>query len=189
MNVTINKLNKLHRYKKCNDRATIKNIMDTLTPSQRHNAMSHIRSTNSIPERTVRSALHGIGFRFRKNDRRYPGTPDIVLPHYHAVIFVNGCFWHGHGLVTQTATARTTKRACQYARLPKTNTAFWQAKIERNKERDRKEIEQLLADGWRVCVVWECAITGKNRAGKIKDVSERISLWLEEGFDEPYFEI
>ena len=152
--------------------------MDTLTPQQRHTTMSHIRATETIPERTVRAALHNIGFRFRKNDRRYPGTPDIVLPHYHAVIFVNGCFWHYH-----------TSKACPHARLPKTNTAFWQAKLERNKERDRKEIEQLLSDGWRVCVVWECAITGKKRAQKIKYVSEKISLWLEEGFDEPCLEI
>lgn len=163
--------------------------MDTLTPKQRHITMSHIRAKDTIPERTVRSAMHTIGFRFRKNDRRYPGTPDIVLPHYHAVIFVNGCFWHGHTLKAQTAIQSSATHGCLYARLPKTNTAFWEAKINRNKERDRKEIEQLLSDGWRVCVVWECAITGKNRASKIQYVSEKISLWLEEGFDEPYMEI
>lgn len=151
--------------------------MDTLTPLQRHTVMSHIRSTNTVPELTVRSALFRLGFRFRKNDRRYTGTPDIVFSHYHAVIFVNGCFFHGH-----------SHEHCKLSRLPKSNTEYWQKKIERNKQRDKEDAQKLMNDLWRVGVVWECSITGKNRAQKIRNVAEEISLWLEEGFDEPYKE-
>ncbi len=172
--------------------------MDTLTPTQRHNNMSHIRSKDTKPEREVRSALHAIGFRFRKNYNRLPGKPDIVLPKYRAVIFVNGCFWHGHAPYAMSAailgkTKKIKKSAwkkepCSKYRLPKSNTDFWRSKISRNRERDREETEMLLKDGWRVAVVWECSITGKKRAVKIRAVSESISLWLEEGFDERFRE-
>lgn len=149
--------------------------MDDLSPSQRHTNMSHIRSTGSKPETAIRSALFRLGFRFRKNDRRYTGTPDIVMPRYHAVIFVNGCFWHGH------------EHNGKF-RLPKSNTEYWRDKIERNKQRDKQDVQQLMKDLWRVAVVWECSITGRNRTQKICDVAAKISLWLEEGFDEPYKE-
>jgi DNA mismatch endonuclease, patch repair protein len=82
-----------------------------------------------------------IGFRFRKNDRRFAGKPDIVFPHYHTAIFVNGCFWHAH-------------EHCVKFVLPKSNTEFWQKKLTRNKERDRKDYDVLLNDSWRVGVVW-----------------------------------
>ena len=149
--------------------------MDVLSAADRHKNMSNIRAKDTRPEKEIRSALHRIGFRFRKNDSRLPGKPDIVLPNYKAVIFVNGCFWHGH-------------TGCKYFVIPKTNTEFWQNKINRNKERDKAEIEQLQKDGWRVGVVWECSITGKNRSSKIGDVSEKISLWLEEEFEETFME-
>lgn len=141
--------------------------MDTLTPAQRSYNMSRIRSTDTKPEKQIRSALFRMGFRFRKNDRRYPGTPDIVLPHYHAVIFVNGCFWHGH-------------KGCKLFRIPKTNVDYWQNKIAGNVVRDTKQIHDLIRDGWRVGVVWECAISGKKRASKINDVASQICYWLEE---------
>ena len=172
--------------------------MDTLTPQQRHTVMSHIRSNNTVPELTVRSALFRLGFRFRKNDRRYSGTPDIVFPHYHAVIFVNGCFFHGHAIKEQTSITSTysngglaatySRGHCKLSRLPKTNTEYWRNKIERNKQRDKEDAQKLMNDLWRVGVVWECSITGKNRAQKIRNVAEEISLWLEEEFDEPYKE-
>ena len=149
--------------------------MDTLTPAQRHKNMSNIRAKETEPEKEIRSALHKIGFRFRKNDSRLPEKPDIVLPHYNAVIFVNCCFWHGY-------------TGCKKFVVPKTNTEFWLNKIDRNKKRDKAEIEQLQEDGWRVGVVWECSITGKGRAVKIRDVSEEISFWLEEGFYEIFKE-
>lgn len=93
----------------------------------------------------------------------------MVLPRYHAVIFVNGCFWHGH-------------RRCRKYVVPKTNTQFWVDKIARNRERDEKQIQQLISEGWRVGIVWECSISGKRRDIKLLNVSESICLWLE---DEP----
>ncbi len=149
--------------------------MDRLTPEQRSLNMSKIHSKNTKPEVFLRKALFKAGFRFRKNDKRYIGTPDILLPHYNAVIFINGCFWHGH-------------ENCQLFRLPKTNTEFWKNKIERNKKRDSKIIKTYLENCWRVAVVWECSITGKNRAQKLSKVTAELSLWLEEELDENYKE-
>ena len=144
--------------------------MDTLTPQQRHYNMSRIKGSDTKPEKLVRSQLHSFGFRFRKNYRKLPGKPDIVLPKYHAILFINGCFWHWH-------------EGCRQMRFPKTNTEFWKKKLLGNRDRDKEEIKRLLSDGWRVGVVWECSITGKNRALKIMTVSEEIALWLEEEFE------
>lgn len=137
--------------------------------------MSQIKSRDTKPELLVRSYLHKLGFRFRKNDKRLTGKPDLYFPRYYAVIFVNGCFWHGH-------------RFCRKVRIPKSNTEYWTQKIERNKERDKEEVKSLLEQGYRVGVVWECSITGKNRAQKIQALSESVALWLEEGFDQNYKE-
>lgn len=104
--------------------------MDKLTPEQRSLNMSKIHSKNTKPEVFLRKALFKAGFRFRKNDKRYIGTPDILLPHYNAVIFINGCFWHGH-------------ENCRLFRLPKTNIEFWKNKIEKNKKRDVKNHKNL----------------------------------------------
>lgn len=128
--------------------------------------MSLIKSSETKPERQIRSELFRMGFRFRKNDRRLLGKPDIVLPHYHAVVFVNGCFWHAHG--------------CSRFKMPKTNPEFWKEKFERNKARDREQVEKLLKEDWRVGLVWECSILGKRRSVKITDVASRICYWLEE---------
>lgn len=203
--------------------------MDTLSPSQRHTNMSHIRSTGNSLETELRSQLFRFGFRFRKNDRRLAGSPDIVFSHYHAVIFINGCFWHAHGwngkkpqsiddenpmndsddknsaadntmeeiphVVTCKRTADSnlmsqqtktnTPIICTKFRFPKSNTDFWYRKFQRNTERDSRDIQKLLEQGWRVGVVWECSITGKKRREKVYDVAARISLWLEEEFSEP----
>lgn len=137
--------------------------------------MSKIHSENTKPEVFLRKALFKAGFRFRKNDKRYIGTPDILLPHYNAVIFINGCFWHGH-------------ENCRLFRLPKSNVEFWKNKIERNKKRDSKIIKTYLENFWRVAVVWECSITGKNRTQKLSKVTEELSLWLEEEPDENFKE-
>lgn len=137
--------------------------------------MSKIHSKDTKPEIFLRSALFKAGFRFRKNDRRFLGTPDIVLPHYNAVIFINGCFWHGH-------------KNCSLFRLPKTNTEYWKKKIERNAERDKEITRKYLENGFRVGIVWECSITGKKRAEKLAKTTEDISEWLEERFDENYRE-
>lgn len=169
----------------------------------RHKNMAAIRSTGGSLETSLRSQLFRFGFRFRKNDKRLAGSPDIVFPHYHAVIFVNGCFWHAHGWSPPAARKKSGKGTCalvfsadSYAlspkcskfRMPKSNEEFWTAKFTRNRERDIRDISELMREGWRVCVVWECSITGKNRRSRVYDAASRISLWLEEGFSEPFME-
>ena len=119
--------------------------MDVLTPEQRHKNMSRIRGQDTKPEEIVRKYLFSKGFRYRKNDRRYPGKPDIVLPKYRAVIFINGCFWHQHA-------------GCRYASIPKSRQDFWLPKLRGNVERDQQNIDALTKSGWRVIVVWECEI-------------------------------
>lgn len=124
--------------------------MDRLTKEQRHRNMAAIRGKNTKPEILVRKFLFNRGFRFRLNYPRLPGHPDIVLRKYRTVIFVNGCFWHGHD-------------GCKYFRLPKTNVDFWQTKIEKNKVRDKKEQCQLAAMGWHCVTIWECQLKSKLR--------------------------
>ena len=119
--------------------------MDKITPEQRHYTMSRIRGKDTKPEILVRKYLFSEGFRFRKNDKRYPGHPDIVLPKYKTVVFVNGCFWHGH-------------EGCKYYTIPKTNTDFWVAKVQRNQARDRSDVEKLSQMGWNVITIWECQL-------------------------------
>ena len=107
--------------------------------------MSHIHSASTKPELLLRKSLWRLGFRYRANDKRLPGKPDIVLPKYHTVIFVHGCFWHGH-------------KDCPNYTVPKTNTEFWTKKITRNQERDQETWRQLEAKGWYVLIVWECEL-------------------------------
>lgn len=125
-------------------------MTDKLTPEQRHNCMSRIRSKDTKPELTVRRFLFSHGYRFRIHVHRLPGTPDIVMRKYHVAIFVNGCFWHGH-------------TNCNLYVTPKSNTDFWQNKIERNKSRDERVTLQLRKMGWHVIRIWECQLTPKNR--------------------------
>ncbi len=107
--------------------------------------MSRIHGKDTKPELLVRKFLFSRGFRFRKNDKRYPGRPDIVLPKYNTVIFVNGCFWHGH-------------EECRYFVMPKSNIDFWKSKIRTNIDRDRRNYSMLADMGWKVLVVWECEL-------------------------------
>ncbi|MCM1060539.1 MAG: very short patch repair endonuclease [Eubacterium sp.] len=123
--------------------------------------MSQIRSVNTKPEETVRKFLFSRGFRYRKNDRRFPGKPDIVLPKYRTVIFVNGCFWHGHN-------------GCRYFVMPKSNTNYWKNKIERNIVRDRKNIELLEQQGWKVIVIWECQLKKDVRDAALCKLEDKI---------------
>jgi len=120
-------------------------MTDNLTPQRRSWNMSRIRSTDTKPEIILRSVLHRIGFRFRVNRRDLPGRPDIVLPKYHTVIFVHGCFWHQHP-------------NCVEATRPKTNKNYWNAKLDGNEKRDRKNIQALYDKGWCVYRFWECEI-------------------------------
>ena len=117
--------------------------MDVHDKETRSYNMSCIKGKGTKPEEIVRKYLFSQGFRYRKNDKRLPGTPDIVLPKYKTVIFVNGCFWHGH-------------KGCKYFVWPKNNAEFWKNKIESNISRDRKKAETLKDQGWKVIVVWEC---------------------------------
>lgn len=123
---------------------------DKLTPEQRHRCMASIKSRNTKPEVLVRKFLFARGLRFRINVKRLPGTPDIVLKKYRTCIFVNGCFWHGH-------------EGCNYYVMPKTNTEFWKAKIERNRARDLDRRIKLRDMGWHVIQIWECQLKPKVR--------------------------
>ena len=119
--------------------------MDTLSKAERSWNMAKIRGKDTGPERAVRSLLHRAGYRFRLHVKDLPGKPDIVLPKYHAVIFVHGCFWHRH-------------RNCKMASIPKTHRKFWADKFARNVANDRKHLRQLRRLGWKVLVVWECQL-------------------------------
>lgn len=126
--------------------------------------MSGIRSTNTKPELQIRRALHALGFRYRLHARNVLGKPDLVLPRYRAAIFINGCFWHGHD--------------CPLFRIPGTRQEFWKAKISRTVERDAEVRDQLIEQGWRHLIVWECALRGRNRLGLTETVT-RIANWLQ----------
>lgn len=140
--------------------------MDTLTPEQRRKNMQHIRSKDTKPEIIARKFLFSKGFRYRKNDSRLPGHPDIVLPKYHTVVFVHGCFWHRHP-------------DCPKATTPVNNRDFWQNKFDKNVERDIKEQKQLGDMGWNVIVVWECEISDKkNRTKRLETLAKEIHGFL-----------
>lgn len=116
---------------------------DVHSPTQRSYNMSRIKGKDTKPELLVRKFLFSKGFRYRVNDKRLPGKPDIVLPKYKTVIFVNGCFWHGHD-------------GCKHATLPKTRIDWWANKLAKNQENDRKYYSALQIAGWMVIVVWTC---------------------------------
>ena len=120
-------------------------MADVHTPEQRSYNMSRIHSKNTKPEELVRKYLFSQGFRYRKNDARLPRKPDIVLPKYKTVIFVNGCFWHGH-------------EGCRYFVWPKNNAEFWEEKITGNIQRDKHNRQLLANQGWRVIEIWECQL-------------------------------
>ena len=138
--------------------------------------MRGIRGSNTQPELQVRKALHARGFRYRLNVKDLPGRPDIVLPKWKAVIFVHGCFWHAH-------------QGCRYFRLPATRTGFWQEKLATNAARDARQIEQLRAGGWRILVVWECALrknaaTVLEKASSFLNSDEQLGQLSEDGVPE-----
>lgn len=119
-------------------------MVDRLTKEQRHRNMTAIRGQNTKPEIEVRKLLHRLGYRYKLHDRTLPGTPDIVLPRFRAVVMVHGCFWHLHG--------------CSRTTIPETRRDFWLAKLESNRARDKRKEEQLRAAGWNVVTVWECEL-------------------------------
>lgn len=141
-------------------------MADIKTKEARSYNMSRIKGKNTKPEELVRKYLFANGFRYRKNDKRYPGSPDIVLPKYKTVIFVNGCFWHGH-------------TGCRYFVWPKSNADFWKAKISGNIQRDAQCIRLLQEQGWNVIVLWECKLRKVNRESTLLQLKEQLRQSLD----------
>lgn len=125
--------------------------------------MSGIRGKNTKPEMMIRRALHARGFRYRIHCKDLPGNPDLCFPKYRAVIFVHGCFWHGHD--------------CHLFKWPKTRPEFWASKIKRNRVVDEAAVEALANSGWRTATVWECALKGRTLLG-LDEISRRCADWL-----------
>lgn len=139
-------------------------MADIVDRETRSRMMAGIRGADTRPEIALRRALHRMGFRYRLQPLDLPGRPDLVFPKYRAVVFVHGCFWHRHP-------------GCPYAYEPKSNVDFWQRKFRENAERDRRVIGKLRNRGWRVAVVWECAV----RRGRADAVAEALAAWLRSG--------
>ena len=136
-------------------------MADTVDRATRSRIMAGIGSRDTRPELTLRRAIHARGLRYRLHDRRLPGTPDLVFRRFDAVCFVHGCFWHRHA-------------GCRYTTMPTTREEFWRAKFDANTERDRRNRRDLLKAGWRVAIVWECAL----RQRVERDIALRIDQWL-----------
>ena len=137
-------------------------MADIVDRETRSRMMSGIRGRDTKPELAIRRHLHAAGYRFRVHDRRLPGCPDLVLPKHRAVIFVHGCFWHHH-------------EQCRFATIPATRAEFWKSKFESNQLRDNRNSETLLRAGWRVAVVWECAV----KVHREESVTAQLIRWLD----------
>lgn len=137
-------------------------MADTFSKEQRSDIMRKVKSSNTKPELLLRSRLHRLGFRFRINQKKLPGTPDIVLPKYHTVINVHGCFWHGH-------------ENCKRSTLPETNKPYWANKIQRNKSRDETNKCKLIDAGWRVINVFECELNSKKIQETLSNIVNTIT--------------
>lgn len=136
-------------------------MADIVDRATRSRIMSRIRGADTGPERLLRRALHRLGLRYRLRPRHLPGRPDLVFPKYRAAVFVHGCFWHRHP-------------GCPWAYEPKSNVEFWRRKFEENVERDRRVMAELRRRGWRVAVVWECAL----RRADPETVARQLAEWL-----------
>ena len=140
-------------------------MADIVSPEVRSRMMAGIRGKNTKIEVLVRKALFAKGFRYRLHQKHLPGRPDLVMPGRKIAVFVHGCYWHGHD--------------CGLFRLPKSNSEFWKEKINANSARDFRNVSALVSAGWRVAIVWECALRGKGDAAH-SDVADRLSSWIEE---------
>ncbi|WP_096361476.1 very short patch repair endonuclease [Sulfuricaulis limicola] len=138
-------------------------MTDIVDRATRSRMMSGIRSKNTKPELLIRKGLFSKGYRYRLHGTKLPGKPDLVFPKYKAVVFVHGCFWHGHN--------------CRIFKWPSKRAGFWKKKILGNKRRDHKQVTALVSQGWRVLVIWECAIKGPGRRD-LSYVVERSASWL-----------
>jgi DNA mismatch endonuclease (patch repair protein) len=141
-------------------------MTDVHTEAQRRRNMSAVRSKDTHPEMLIRRGLHARGFRYSLHHRKLPGHPDLVLRKYNAVVFIHGCFWHGHD--------------CPLFRWPASRADFWRAKIGRNREVDARSALTLTSGGWRILTIWECALKGPDRR-PIEDVLEQAGNWLVSG--------
>jgi DNA mismatch endonuclease (patch repair protein) len=138
-------------------------LPDVVSPATRSRMMAGIRGKNTRPEMLIRQGLHRLGYRFRLHAAELPGKPDLILPKYRAVIFVQGCFWHGHD--------------CHLFKWPKTRSEWWQDKIRRTRKRD-EDIRILISKlGWRQALVWECSLKGRTRRN-IEEILASLSHWL-----------
>lgn len=138
-------------------------MVDVVDRKTRSRMMSGIRGKNTRPELLIRKGLHARGFRFRLHDKRLPGKPDLVLPKYSAVIFVHGCFWHGHD--------------CHLFKWPQSRRDFWRTKITRNKAKDAESYASLKKEGWYILTIWECALKGRTRR-PLDQVLDTATDWL-----------
>ena len=138
-------------------------MADKFSKETRSYIMSRIRGKDTKPEILVRKYLFARGLRFRKNDKRYPGRPDVVLPKYKTAVFVHGCFWHLH-------------EGCKYAKMPKSNVEYWEKKLYGNRERDARNKEELKAMGWKVITVWECELKKSNIQTTLKRIKESLMM-------------
>ena len=136
-------------------------MADVHTIQQRSYNMSRIKSRDTKPELLVRKFLFAHGYRYKLNDKKLPGKPDIVLPKYHTIIFVHGCFWHGHS-------------NCKYFTVPKTRTKWWTDKINRNKANYAKAVKALQKDGWKIITVWECKLKPAKVEKTLRDILVRL---------------
>ena len=164
--------------------------MDKLTPEQRHKNMAAIRGKNTKPELIVRKGLWSRGFRYRLNHRRLPGHPDLVLRKYRTCIFVNGCFWHGHGvaMAPQIENLEFRIKSSDCCKIPKSNREFWVEKIRRNKERDKEEQRRLAEMGWHCITVWECELKPSVREKTLDSIAFTLNhIWLQDhSIPKPY---
>ena len=176
----MDKLSKQQRYAK----AAIKQEQSdaSISSAEREQArrsanMAAIRSKDTKPEMIVRRGLWKRGFRYRLNHKRLPGHPDLVLRKYRTCIFVNGCFWHGHGATLNEKGEMRSEKCC--CKIPKTNREFWVAKIRRNKERDKEEQKKLAAMGWHCITVWECELKPTKREETLDSIAFTLNhIWL-----------
>ncbi len=147
-------------------------MVDVVSPQKRSQMMSGIRGKDTKPELQIRKALHARGFRYRLHNKNLPGKPDLTLPKYNAVIFVHGCFWHLHD--------------CHLFKWPSTRPEFWQKKITGNKIKDKESITKLKKSNWRILIVWECALKGKEKLD-FQYIIDTIDKWLNSS--QNFFEI
>ena len=151
-------------------------MSDILTNAQRHTCMAAIHGKDTKPEMVVRKWLWGHGFRYRLNHPRLPGKPDIVMRKYRTCIFVNGCFWHGHGVAMPPVESLKLKvESSECCKIPKTNRDFWVAKIRRNQERDTRVQHELAAMGWHSITIWECELKPKVREKTLESLAYTLN--------------